>query len=95
MHSGSFSVQQPLGIEVRDHPDNLVFELFEWHFKIVIETDIVLPPRLRPEIRRLAELLSLLEESVGPFPVLLFLVFPVVKDDGTQITNVVVETNSI
>jgi hypothetical protein len=64
--------------------------LFKRNLKIVIEADILVSPRLRPEVCLLSELSPVLEEPVGPLLVLLLLVLVVVEDDGTQISDVVV-----
>lgn len=67
-----FVIEQLLWIEIRNQPDNLVLQLFEWNLKVVIEADILLAPRLRPEARLLLELSPLLKESVDPLLVFLF-----------------------
>jgi hypothetical protein len=53
-------------------------------------SDIILCPRLRPEVRLLSELSPFLEKPVGPLLILLLLVLVVVEDNGTQISDMVV-----
>lgn len=56
----------------------------------MVETNIILLPRFRPEVRRLTELSTLVEEPVSPLPIFLSLVLVVIENDGTQIPDLVV-----